>query len=259
MISSRFEKGYLQILLLFLLFLTISCSKKETPSIRIATAANMQFAMNELVSSFTENTRVNCEIIVSSSGKLTAQIKEGAPYDLFVSADMKYPIELFDSSYTVDEPKIYAKGKLVLWTFFENLNPSIDILSSSDTKHIAIANPKTAPYGRAALEVLKKNNLLSKIEQKLVYGESVAQTNQFITTKAAEFGFTSKSVVSSKKMNDIGHWIEIDPTTYKPIFQGVVILKNHVSNIDHIQQFYNYLFSDDGKNILNKFGYSTNL
>ena len=239
----------------FIVFALISCSEKKKATITIATAANMQFAMQEITQDFTEQTGIDCEITVSSSGKLVAQIKEGAPYDIFVSADLKFPNELYKSGFTINKPIIYAYGKVVLWTLDKNIQPSLEILKNSQIKHIAVANPKTAPYGLAAEEILKKEGLYSEIKQKLVFGESIAQTNQFITTQAAEIGFTAKSVVLSPKGKDIGNWIEIDDTSFTPISQGIVLLKNGTGNKNHAQQFFNFLLSAEGSEILNKFGY----
>ena len=247
----------LLILIISLLILN-SCSQKNNNKITIATAANMQFAMNEIIDEFTKETGVLCETVVSSSGKLTAQIKEGAPFDVFISADMKYPNNLYNSGFTTNKPAIYAYGKLILWTMKDDIDPTLNLLETSKITHIATANPKTAPYGIATEEVLNHYNLLEKVKTKLVYGESISQTNQFITSKAAEIGFTSKSVVLSPAVIGKGKWVEIDAAAYTPIAQGVTLLKNSTKNSEQAQKFYNFLFSKKGKNILTKFGYSVN-
>lgn len=244
------------LLFILTLFLFFSCKHTETNHLTIATAANMQFAMDKITEAFTNETGIKCETIISSSGKLTAQIKEGAPYHIFVSADMKYPNELYASGFATQKPKIYAYGKLVMWSMVDSIIPSIQLLQHKKIDHIAIANPKTAPYGLAAIEVLKKFSIFDSIQHKLVYGESIAQTNQFITTKAAEIGFTAKSVVSSPSIKEMGNWIEIDESNYTPIAQGIVILKNKTTNFNQAQKFYNFLFSTKGKEILKTFGYS---
>lgn len=256
-----FQKNHFLTLLFritLLVFLFISCSSKNKNYISIATAANMQFAMKELSENFTQKTGINCEIMVSSSGKLTAQIKEGAPYDIFVSADMKYPNNLYNAGFTKTKPVIYGYGKLVLWTLFDSIKPSFKILQNKNIKHIAVANPKTAPYGKATYQLLQKKTILSLLEPKFVFGESIAQTNQFITTKSAEIGFTAKSVVVAPQTKGKGNWIEVNEEFYTPISQGIVLLKNGSGNKNHTQQFYNFILSDEGKNILSKFGYSTN-
>ena len=246
----RFRYFFIILLLLF------SCDQEKKSKLTIATAANMKFAMQELVAEFQKETGQECEIIVGSSGKLTAQIKEGAPYDLFVSADMKFPNTLFQNGLTLDKPEIYAYGNLVIWTMNTQLKADFETLSKKQVNHIALANSKTAPYGRAAEEVLKKKKLYDKLRSKFVFGESVAQTNQFIVSYAAEIGFTAKSIVMSENMKGKGNWEEVDPSLYTPIEQGVVIIKNRDIHFEGAKMFRDFLFSDKGKEILNKFGYS---
>ncbi len=230
-----------------------ACHQARSPHLTIATAANVQFAMLEIAQAFTNKTGIECDIILSSSGKLTAQINEGAPYDVFVSADMKYPEELYRSGNTTAPPEVYAFGKLVLWTMRENMQLDMQMLVEEKTHHIAIANPKTAPYGRAAVEVLNHFKLYGPVQHKLVFGESIAQTNQFVVSRTADFGFTAKSVVSSKKMIGKGQWIELPDEAYSQIAQGAVILKN--GDVEKAGQFYEYLFSEEAKGILQRFGY----
>lgn len=225
--------------------------------LRIAVAANMQFTMQEISKAFTDETGVPCDLVISSSGKLTAQIQEGAPFDVFVSADMKYPSELYNTGFTLDSPKIYAYGKLVMWTMTGTAKPSLNSLKDPAIHHIAIADPKTAPYGKAAVAVLQRAGLYETIKDKLVYGESIAQTNQFIISKASEIGFTAKSVVLSPEMKGKGQWIELDETTYPAIAQGIVALKKSSQQNDS-KKFYTFLFSADAQKILLKFGYAVN-
>lgn len=252
-----FQKNIPIIYIGILFFLLFGCSQKKENSLVIATAANMQFAMNELTAAFTLKTGINCQIIVSSSGKLTAQIKEGAPYDILVSADMKYPNQLYNDGFTISKPSIYAYGKLVLWTMHPEIHPSLDLLTKEKITHIAVANPKTAPYGIAAKEFLTKEGILSQVANKFVYGESVAQTNQFITTQAAEIGLTAMSVVYSPKMKGKGKWMAIDENSYTPISQGIVILKNNETKLRYSENFYNFLLSEEGQHILKTFGYAS--
>ncbi len=231
-------------------------ASNPTPPITIAVAANMQFAMRALIHNFTKETGIQCNLVISSSGKLTAQIKQGAPYDLFVSADMKYPTTLYKDGLAVQKPKIYAYGKLVLWTMNKLIKPSLGILKTSVVKHIACANPKTAPYGVATIQVFIHNGIYNSIKNKLVYGESISQTNQFITSKSAQIGCTAKSVVLSPEMKGKGHWVELNPSTYTPIAQGVVIIKQDKVEESTARKFYNFLFTPEAKKILKSFGYS---
>ncbi|RKR07874.1 molybdate transport system substrate-binding protein [Maribacter vaceletii] len=243
-----------------LLFILISSCNSNTSSngIIIATAANMQPAITEISSSFSKKTGINCKIVVSSSGKLTAQIKEGAPYNVFVSANMKYPREIYSQKLGLTSPKIYGYGKLVLWSAIDSITPSTSLLTNSKIKHIAIANPKTAPYGTAAIEVLEHYNLYDSIASKLVYGESISQTNQFILSKSASIGFTAMSVVLDEKIKKIGKWVALDSTAYSPIAQGVIIINQNIVKNKNATAFYEYLFSKEGQEIVKKYGYSIN-
>lgn len=247
------------ILLLSLLciFLAASCGNKEDKqdTLVIATAANMRFAMVELTKEFTKDTGMACDLIISSTGKLTAQIVEGAPYDLLVAADMKYPRALIKEGKAASAPKVYAYGKLVLWTLYDEVNPTLDSLISQDIIRIAIANPKTAPYGLAAEEVLKSKDLWEQIKDKLVFGESISQTNQFIVSRAVQIGFTSLSVVNSREMRNTGRYSLIDPSLYSPIAQGVILVKHPGKQKESAVQFYDFLFSESAKKILRNFGY----
>lgn len=239
----------------FLLVLAIfSCSPKKC-SLTIATAANMQFAMNALVEAYEAETGTKCEIILGSSGKLTAQIQQGAPYDLFFSADTKFPEALQASGNTIGDPVIYAQGQLVLWSMKENLLVSLDQLSSEEVSHIALANPKTAPYGLAAEEVLKRLNLYEANESKFVFGESISQVNQFIISQAAEVGFTAKSVVLSPNMSTHDNWITIADSLHSPINQAMVILKNDRGLGKEAEAFAAFIRSEKGLSILRSFGY----
>ena len=240
--------------ILFIAFL-LSCNRDHKDKLRIAVAANLQFAIQELVDDFSQRSGVECEIIISSSGKLTAQIIEGAPFDLLLSADMKYPQELYKRKLTLFPPDIYAYGNVILWTLHEDVVPELENLLSEEITHIAIGNPKTAPYGVSAMEVIRKIGIEERIHMKLVYGESIAQTNQFIISKSVDLGFTSKSVVMSSQMKDQGHWSEIDKNLYSPMAQGMVVLKSRKAFESKAIQFRDYVLSSEGKEILHKFGY----
>lgn len=240
-----------------LLSITSACHQKKTNALTIATAANMQFAMVELTETFSKKTGIACEPVIGSSGKLTAQVVAGAPYHIFVSADMKYPQALYKKGLTKGQPQVFANGQLVLWTMEQKALSLPEALTDKTLSHIALANPKTAPYGMAATEVLQHLGLREPLESKLVYGESIAQTNQFITSRAAQIGFTAKSVVLAPSLRNTGTWIDIPPDYYAPLEQGVVILKSKDQPKAEATAFYEFLFSDEAKEILNKFGYSS--
>lgn len=238
------------------LFAFPCCSEnKKGEKVTIAAAASMQYAIGALVQNFEVQTGIRCDLIIGSSGKLTAQILEGAPYDLLLSADMKYPSEIYKSGMALGPPATYGSGQLVLWTTKEGLQPSIMLLKDSAIDHIAIANPQTAPYGKAAMEVLSHYGLFDSLAHKLVYGESISQANQFITSKAAELGFTSMAVVLSPGLKDQGSWVALDSKSYSKIQQGVVIINRDQANFADIRVFYDYLFSKEAKILLKNYGY----
>ena len=242
---------------IFFVLAVSSCNRAEQQStLTIATAANMQFAMEELVKTFSDQNGIPCDIVISSSGKHTAQIIEGAPYDIFVSADTLYPKMLESSNKSLFPTQIYAYGHLVLWSgkFMENI--SLESLLDPEVDHIAIANPKTAPYGKSANDALRASKLLGRIKSKLVFGENVAQTNQFILSGAADIGITAKSVVLALPVQNTGSWMEIDPLLYDLIPQGIVLLNTRPMFFNQAKMFQEFIFSDNGKEILNNFGYS---
>lgn len=226
--------------------------------ISIAVAANVSYAIEPLKKAFNEiypDTKVN--VILGSSGKLTAQITHGAPYQLFMSADMKYPNSLYDNNLTVSKPVIYAQGALaILSTKERNYCAEIFVLKDPNISKIAIANPKTAPYGVAAVEALKNARLYKKLQDKFVYGESISQTVLY-ATDAADIGIIAKSSLFSPQMlkyKEAIHWADVDEALYTPIDQGMVILKNDEKN-GEIRAFYDFMLSTKAKEILKSFGY----
>ena len=239
------------IILLFALIVPLKASSQE---LRVAVAANAQFVTQALKKVFTQETGIKTTLIVSSSGKLTAQIRQGAPFDVFLSADMKYPENLYKDGRTADKPKVYAYGKLVLWTLGKmDLSNGIQSVTKDGITKIAIANPQTAPYGVAAVEALKKAGLYDKVKPELVYGESISQVNQYLLSGAVDIAMTAKSVVLSPKMKNTGHWQEVDHNLYEPIAQGVIITKT--AHMKAAGKFYKFLFSKKAQVIFEKYGY----
>jgi molybdate transport system substrate-binding protein len=236
-----------------LLYITLSlaflaaCRQKNEAPLRIA---NMQFAMSSLIEKFEQATGIPCESVVSSSGKLTAQIREGAPFDIFASADMQYPEALYKSGLTTGPPAVYAHGKLVLWTLRGELELTTGILTSPDIRHIALANPKTAPYGSAAVTALRRLGVFEQVEAKLVYGESIAQVNQFVLSKTADIGFTAKSVVLSPELRGQGRWLELNEALCPPVAQGAVIIRRSEGVREEALLFYDFLLSAESRRLL---------
>ena len=247
-------------ILIGMFFSFLGCQGLPSDKLTIAASANMQYAMEELIEQFNKESGIPCELIVGSSGKLTAQILEGAPFDLFFSADMKYPQEIHRKSMALDPPMVYAYGYLVFWSLDEKIELTEEGLLSEAVTHIAMANPQTAPYGRAAEELLNGMGIYESVEDKLVFGESIAQTNQFILSGTAEVGLTARSVVSAPEAKGKGQWVSADQKLYRPIAQGLVHLKNRDPEKEEwARAFDDFLGSEKATDILHKFGYDTEM
>jgi molybdate transport system substrate-binding protein len=245
------------LLIPFFLFHSFT-SFAQKQRITVAVAANMQYAFKELKNEFEKKYDIQVDVVIGASGNLTRQIMQGAPFDVFISADTKYPENLYQNNLAAEKPKVYARGALVLWTIKDGLQLQKDLqfLLSGKVKTIAIANPKIAPYGSAALAFLKKYGLYDKLKKKLVYGESISQTSQFIATGNADVGFTAKAVVLSDQIKNKGKWIELNSDEYPPILQAAVLLKYGVQNHSSAaRKFYEFLFSENAKDIYKKYGY----
>ncbi|NVJ52405.1 MAG: molybdate ABC transporter substrate-binding protein [Campylobacteraceae bacterium] len=242
--------------LLVLVFLVSSSLVAST--INIAVAANVSYAINDLIKEFNkENPDTKVLVTLGSSGKLTAQIKNAAPYQIFMSANMKYPKTLESDGLSLTKPLVYAQGSLaILSSKKQDFSKGIEIVKDKNIEKIAIANPKTAPYGKATVEALKNAKLYDSIEKKFVYGESISQTVSFSIT-AAQLGFIAKSSLYSDKMKKYKegvNWIDVDPKLYTPINQGIIILKNAKDNKE-VKVFYDFILSPKAKKIFKRFGY----
>jgi molybdate transport system substrate-binding protein len=224
-------------------------------SIKVAAAANLQTVIKALASDFKQRTGITAEPIIGASGNLTTQIKNGAPFDLFLSADMSFPEDLYKNGFSAKQPIVYAQGSLIICSSqdigFENWER---VLLTERIKKIAIANPAIAPYGKAAEEALKQKGILDNIKSKLVTGESISQVNTYITTGVTDVGFTTQALVKDAADKTKLYWLAIDPNLYSPIEQGMVLLK-HAENNPDAQKFYEYIQSPAAKGIFKEYGY----
>ncbi|HEY2581461.1 MAG TPA: molybdate ABC transporter substrate-binding protein [Mucilaginibacter sp.] len=236
---------------LYLFFLSTAFAQ----NLKVAVAANLQSVIKVLGQDFKQKTGITIDPIVGSSGNLTEQIKNGAPYDVFLSADISFPETLFKDGFSSKKPVVYAQGSLIICS-----NQDIDLtnwdklLSTEKIKKIAIANPKIAPYGKAAEETLQQKGIFSTIQPKIVYGESISQVNTYITTGVVEIGFTTQALVKDPASKTQLYWKEIDPKTYAPIEQGMVLIKRADANQD-AKKFYEYVLSPSAKAIFKEYGY----
>lgn len=227
-------------------------------TINIAVAANVSYAIDELKKEFKKlHPDIKVRVTLGGSGKLTAQIKNGAPYGLFMSANMNYPDALYKDGLAITKPIVYAQGCLAYLSIKkQDFSKGMKLLEGSNIRKIAIANPKTAPYGEATVEAIKNAGVYEKVRRKFVYAESISQTVSY-TMIASDIGFIAKSSLYSPKMARFKkeiNWMEVDSKLYTPISQGIVILKKAKWDKD-INFFYNFIISEKAKKIFKDFGY----
>ena len=241
-----------------ILALALLASSIFANTITVAVAANVSYAINELVAEFNKtNPDTKVQVTLGSSGKFTAQIESGAPFDVFMSADMKFPKSLFEKGFALNEPALYAQGSLAMLSSKElDFSKGINLVTDANIGKIAVANPKTAPYGTAAVEAMKNANVLDKVESKFVYAESISQAVTYATT-AADVGFIAKSSLYDEKMakyKENINWVSVDPSLYTAIDQGIVVLKNTKEEAS-AKAFYDFILGEKAKEIFIKFGY----
>ncbi len=227
-------------------------------TINIAVATNVSYAIDDLKKEFhkiSPNTKV--QVTLGSSGKLTAQIKNGAPYTLFMAANMKYPEALYKNKIAITKPIIYAQGGLAyLSSKKQDFSQGIQLLRDPRIEKIALANPKTAPYGKVAIQAMKRGGVYNSVKNKYVFAESISQAVAY-SINAADIGFVAKSSLFSPKMKNYKegiNWAEVDPKLYTSIKQGIVLLKNGRSNSE-VKAFYDFILSAKAKKIFKKYGY----
>lgn len=240
------------------IFTSVSANAQD---VSVATASNFSSTMGALIEEFEATQPYQVKVSYGSSGKLYAQIKHGAPYDLFFSADQVLPKELVRSGFAAtSDTYTYSIGQLVLWSADPNmLDSKASRLLADDYKHLAIANPRFAPYGRAALEVLDGLGLTEKSRPKWVTGENVAQAYQYVHSGNAEMGFIALAQLQAQTaLGSLGaflgsYWL-VPNTLYHPIKQDVVMLKS-ASNSSGAKKFYGFVRSELGVKIIEKYGY----
>lgn len=229
--------------------------------VTVVAASDLSHAFEALVQGFgKQQPEITVLVSYGASGSLTAQIKEGAPFDVFFSADMDYPEALKELGLvTAAGVRPYALGQLVVWAPPGSPAPlaqdGVGALTSPLVKHIAIANPQHAPYGRAAVAALKALRLHDVVEPKLVYGENVSQTTQLTQSGAAELGLISRSMTLAPATRGRGEVLELPPGLYPPIVQGVAVL-NRATHAEAAQLLVEFVRSKAGQDILVEHGFT---
>jgi molybdate transport system substrate-binding protein len=226
-------------------------------AITIAAAADLQYALNEIIANYRKaHPNETVDVVYGSSGKLDAQIRQGAPYDIFFSADISLPQQLAKDGLAGSVVKPYAIGQLVLWSATRDASKlKLADLASPSISKVAIANPQHAPYGKRAQEALKKSGLWEKVEPKLVYGENINQTMQFAQSGAADVGIVAQSLVLGLDPAHKGSWTVIPDSLHTPLLQGWIVTARAAKN-DTAKHFTDFFADTSSRHILSRYGFA---
>ena len=226
--------------------------------VKIVAASDLTYALKELKQRYLA-THPDDKISLSlgSSGKAYTQILHGAPYDIYFSADMGYVQRLYKQGFTVDKPKVYAYGRIGVWipnSVGIDANRGIDTLLDPKIKKVSIANPRHAPYGRAAVEALKSRGVYNKIRDKLILGENVSQAVQFAMSGASDAAVAPLSLATASQMRSSGSFYLFPADWHKPIIQGYALLKRAKDN-SSANSFEEFVNSAEARKIFEKYGF----
>ena len=234
--------------------LSVDCHAQG--KILVAAASDLKFALDSVAAVFRKKHSGTVEVTYGSSGKLFEQISNGAPFDIFFSADIEYPNKLKGKGLIASDIYIYGIGRIVVWSKKIDVEKEqMNSLLSPGVKKIAIANPLHAPYGKRAEEALKFYKMHNAVKTKLVLGENISQTAQFVTTGAADIGIVAYSLALSPNMKkENGKFYLIPENAHQRLEQAVVITKQGKAN-DFAQTFLSFVKSNEAKQILSYFGF----
>jgi molybdate transport system substrate-binding protein len=229
--------------------------------VRVAAASDLKFVLPEVISAFRRHApNVYVVVTYGSSGNFFAQLSNKAPFDLFLSADVAYPRELIAQGHAYSESEfLYAIGRIVLWV--RNDSPldvekrGLEALTDPDVRHIAIANPRHAPYGRAAVAAMQSLLVHDQVQSRIVLGENIAQTAQLAESGAADAGIIALSLAIAPELREKGRYWEIPASTHSPIEQGGAIL-SWAQDVAAARAFRLFLLGVEGKALLRQFGFS---
>lgn len=224
--------------------------------VKVAVAANFAATFDKLAADFAAQTGHSAQAIVGATGKFYAQIKQGAPFEVLLAADDDTPRKLVDEGLAVKGQQFtYAKGKLVLWSARAGVvDDKGAVLSKGRFGHLALANPRLAPYGAAAIDTMKAMGVLDAITPKLVLGDNIAQAYQFVATGNADLGFVALSQVAPPGKPAQGSWWVVPAKYYTPILQDAALLKKGEANPAALALL-KYLRSDQAKAVIKSYGY----
>lgn len=232
--------------------LPLGCKAKSPPPLRVAAAADLAHAFDEIQAAFVAQTPSRLTLTVGASGLLAKQIAQGAPFDLFLAANSGYVEQVVRASACDGSTvHVYARGRLVLWTKRAEAAPTLAALTEPRFAHIAIANPEHAPYGAAAREALTRANVWSQVASRVVYGENVQQALELAKTGNADVAIVGLSLALAQPS---GSWAAVDEALYAPIDQSLVVCK-HGENPAGARRLADFLSSAAGRAILRKYGF----
>jgi molybdate transport system substrate-binding protein len=242
-----------QILTIIVFWIAMS---SQAQTVKIAAAADLRYAMDEVVKEFKKNNSgANIEVIYGSSGNAFTQISNGAPFDVYFSADIVYPQKLKEAGLTLTDPKLYAIGRIVLWSASLDVSKGLSVLAEKPNIKIATANPEHAPYGQRSVEALKFYRLYEKVEKQLIFGENISQAAQFCLSGNAEAGLIALSLVLSPTMSNQGKYFLIDEKSHRPLEQASVIL-NHAKGNSQAFSFAEFISCSAARLIFEKYGFT---
>ncbi|MGG7048639.1 MULTISPECIES: molybdate ABC transporter substrate-binding protein [unclassified Campylobacter] len=220
-------------------------------------AANTTYAFKDIVKGFNaENPNTKINVVLGASGGLVTQIQNGAPADIFMAADMPFAQKLFDTGFAATKPVVYAQGAVALFSIRDiDFKKGLNVVT--ELKSISIANPETAPYGKASIQALKNAGLFEKVEKNIVYAGKISETlSQALS--AADLGFIAASSLYDEKMSKYKenvNYIFLDQSLYEPIDQGIVITKKGENNAE-VKSFYDFMLGEKGREIFKRYGYN---
>jgi molybdate transport system substrate-binding protein len=239
-----------------LIFLIMAAQLAHSEELSVAAASDLTYCIPAINDAFQKaNPGAVVKVSFGSSGNFFEEIKNGAPFDVFLSADINYPKTLAKDGLG-EEPVKYAEGRLVLWTMNGGLDISrgLAVLGDASVKHVAVANPDHAPYGRAAKAVLMHEHLWDALRSKLVFGENISQTAQFVQTGNADAGLLAMSLAVAPGMAHAGHFYEIPADEYPPLEQGAALTKAGAAK-PLARAYLAFLQSEEARKILEQFGF----
>jgi molybdate transport system substrate-binding protein len=203
-------------------------ARAQAPDVRVAAASDLQAALPSVIARFQKETGVRVQPTFGSSGNFFTQLQNGAPFDVFLSADIEYPRRL-QAAGLGEGVVSYGTGRLVLWTRRDSgidVTRGLDVVLDPRVKRIAIANPKYAPYGRAAVAALESQHVYEKVRDRLVFGENIAQAVQFAQSGNADVGIIALALAVGPALKASGTYVEIPASLHPPIEQGAIVLKS---------------------------------